>query len=175
MEHDIRDLFQENDDFKKDLPKSHREDFIKKLNKNNTPKPKWKFGTTYKIAASVALILSLMYFFSIKTDDIDNTNSFENQFSKIEKDYLKNIDKEWKQFKKITTDTLLIRKYEEKLNNFNDDYKKITNQLKEFPNDINLLESLITNLQRRLQLIKEINEHIKELNPKNTSNETIYI
>ncbi len=175
MERDIRDLFQENDDFKKDLPKSHREDFIKKLNKNNTQKPKWKFGFAYKIVAFVALILSLMYFFSIKTDDIDNTNSFENQFSKIENDYLKNIDKEWKQFTEITKDTLLIKKYEEKLNDFNDDYKKIINQLKEFPNDINLLESLINNLQRRLQLIKEINEHIKELNQKNTSNETIYL
>ncbi|APZ45773.1 hypothetical protein BW723_05440 [Polaribacter reichenbachii] len=175
MERDIRDLFRENDDFKKDLPKSHREDFLKKINKNITQKPKWKFGIPYKIALAVTVIFSLMYFFNPKTDDVNNINSFENQFSKIENDYLKNIDIEWKQFKEKTTDTLLIRKYEEKLNDFNNDYKKITNQLKEFPNNINLLESLINNLQRRLQLIKEINEHIKELNQKNTSNETIYI
>lgn len=171
MERDIRDLFQENDDFKKDLPKSHRDDFIKKLNKNNTQKPKFK----YKIVAFVVVIFSLIYFFNSNTVDINNTNSFEKEFSKIESDYLKNIDKEWKQFTEITTDTLLIRKYKEKLNDFNNDYKKITNQLKEFPNNINLLESLINNLQRRLQLIRQINEHIKELNQKNTNNETIYL
>lgn len=174
MERDIRDLFQENDHFKKDLPKNHREDFLKKLNKNNAQKPKIKFGIAYRIAVFVALIFCLMYFLNLKTDDVNN-NTFKNQLSKIENEYLQNIDKEWKQFTEITTDTLLIRKYKEKLNDFNNDYKKITNQLKEFPNNINLLESLINNLQRRLQLIKEINEHIKELNQKNTSNETIYI
>ena len=174
MERDIRDLFKVKNDFKKDLPKNHREDFIKKLGEHQTKKEPKKSYKLLKIAASLLLIISsvLLYKNSIS---LPQKSAIELQMQAIEKDYLNSINKEWNSFKEIATDTILVHKYEEKLEKSKLEYQKITKQLKNFPNDINLLESLITNLQRRLQLIKEINEHIKELNPKNTSNETIYI
>ena len=101
--------------------------------------------------------------------------ALEIQFEGIENEYLININKEWNAFIEVANDTILIRKYKEKLKDSNTDYKKITTQLKELPNNINVLESLIDNLQRRLQLIRDIKEHINELNQKKTSNETIYI
>lgn len=174
MEHDIRDLFKVKNDFNKDLPKNHREDFIKKLGEHQPKKELKKSYKFLKIAASLLLIISCVVLYK-NTIALPQKSAIELQMQAIEKDYLNSINKEWNSFKEIATDTILVNKYEEKLKKSKLEYRKITKQLKDFPNDINLLESLITNLQRRLQLIKEINEHIKELNPKNASNETIYI
>ena len=174
MERDIRDLFKVKNDFNKDLPKNHREDFIKKLGEHQPKKESKKSYRFLKIAASLLLIISCVLLYK-NTIALPQKSAIELQMQAIEKDYLISIKKEWNSFKEIATDTILVNKYEEKLKKSKLEYRKITKQLKDFPNDINLLESLITNLQRRLQLIKEINEHIKELNPKNASNETIYI
>lgn len=174
MERDIRDLFKVKNDFKKDLPKNHREDFIKKLGEHQPKKEPKKSYKFLKIVASLLLIISCVLLYK-NTIALPQKSAIELQMQAVEKDYLNSINKEWNRFKEIATDTNLVNKYEEKLEKSKLEYRKITKQLKDFPNDINLLESLITNLQRRLQLIKEINEHIKELNPKNTSNETIYI
>ena len=158
----------------KKLPKAHRKDFIKKLdgvkNSRNT-KSSYYF---LKIAASVLLILFCGYFYQNKYSKPTKT-ALEIQFEGIENEYLININKEWNAFIEVANDTILIRKYKDKLKESDTDYKKITTQLKELPNNINVLESLIDNLQRRLQLIKDIKEHINELNQKKTSNETIYI
>lgn len=174
MEHDIRDLFKNKEYSLKKLPTAHRKEFIKKLdgvkNSRNT-KSSFYF---LKIAASVLLILFCGYFYQNMYSKPTKT-ALEIQFEGIENEYLININKEWNAFIEVANDTILIRKYKDKLKESDTDYKKITTQLKELPNNINVLESLIDNLQRRLQLIEDIKEHINELNQKNTSNETIYI
>ena len=174
MEHDIRDLFKNKEQLIKELPKGHRTDFIKKLDdakKNRTKKIGY---SVLKIAASILLIVCCGYFYQ-NTFSTPIKTAFEIQLEGIENEYLKNIDKEWNSFIEVTNDTILIRNYQEKIKESDIDYKKITTQLKESPNNINVLESLIDNLQRRLQLIRDIKDHINELNQKNTSNETIYI
>ncbi len=170
MERDIRDLFKVEDDFKKGLPKNHREDFIKKLSEHQ-PKKSYRF---LKIAASFLFLISCVIVYN-NINATPQKSAVELQMQAIVKDYLSSINKEWNSFKEIATDTILIKKYEEKLKESKADYQTITKQLKEFPNNVNVLQSLIDNLQRRLQLIKDIKEHINELNPKNASNETIYI
>jgi len=177
MEHDIRNLFDKNELPKKELPKFHREEFIEKLNQSEEKKPKRKSFLFLKIASSIALIISLGYYYLENTSETEiiAKTQIQLQVEKVEKEYLINIDKEWKNFVEVTNDTILIKKYEEKLKEFDLDYNKISFQFKENPNNINVLESLIYNLQRRLQLIKDIKEHVKELNQKNTSNETIYL
>ena len=174
MEHDIRDLFKNKDYPIKKLPKEHRKDFITKLDGVKNSKNKKSSYYFLKFAASVLLILFCGYFYQ-NTNSKPKKTALEIQFEGIENEYLININKEWNAFIEVANDTVLIRKYKEKLKDSNTDYKKITTQLKELPNNINVLESLIDNLQRRLQLIKDIKEHINELNQKKTSNETIYI
>lgn len=174
MEHDIRDLFSKDDFVEKEIPKNHREDFIKKLGKHQ-PKIKTKKSyKTLKIVASVLLIISSVFIYK-NTINTPKKSAFEVQVEEIEEDFLESINKEWNSFIEIATDTVLIKKYEVKLKESITEYQKITTQLKELPNNINVLQSLIDNLQRRLQLIKDIKEHMNELNQKNTSNETIYI
>lgn len=174
MEHDIRDLFSKDDIFEKEIPKNHREDFIKKLGKHQPKKDVKKNYKVLKIVASFLLMISCVFVYK-NTIASPQKSAIEIQMQAIEKDYLCSINKEWNSFKEIARDTILIKKYEEKLKESNADYQKITKQLTVFPNNINVLQSLIDNLQRRLQLIKDIKEHINELNQKNTSNETIYI
>lgn len=174
MKHDIKGLFNKNEHQNKELPKNHREDFIKKLHQLDINNTKRKPFFLLKIASVIVLIAFCGYLYQNSYSKPIKT-AFETQLEGIENEYLINIDKEWNSFIKVANDTILIRKYKEKLKTSDIDYKKITTQLKEYPNNINVLESLIDNLQRRLQLIKDIREHINELNQKKTSNETIYI
>lgn len=173
MKQDIREIFKNDELPKKKLPNFHEDEFLEKLEKFNKKKTKKTFFKTWKIAASIVLIFSVGYYFL--STNTEKTPTLFVQVKKIEKEYLQNIDTEWNTFIKLTDDKNLIERYEQKLKEYATDYKKITKQLKEFPNSINILESLIENLQRRLQIIKDIQEHIKELNQKNISNETIYL
>jgi hypothetical protein len=178
MERNIKDLFKVDEHSDIELPNNHREDFIAKLQFQNKKKQAFKKSSLLKIAVAIVLIFSVsIYVFVDDKSSLENKeeSTFQAQVKAIEKEYLENINTEWQQFLAISNDSILIKKYKIKLKNFDSEYRKITNQLKETPNNINILESLINNLQRRLELVKNIKEHIKELNQKNTSNETIYL
>ncbi|WP_397444752.1 hypothetical protein [Polaribacter sp. R77954] len=178
MERDIRNLFKVDEHSNIELPNNHREDFIAKLQIQNKKKQAFKKSSLLKIAIAIVLIFSAsIYVFVGNQSSLENKeeSTFQAQIKAIEKEYLENINSEWQQFLAISNDSILIKKYRVKLKNFDNEYRKITNQLQKTPNNINILESLINNLQRRLELVKNIKEHIKELNQKNTSNETIYL
>lgn len=173
MKQDIRDLFKREEFPKKKLPISHKEEFLKKLKKGKNKRlQKIKILPFLRVAAFVVLFFSVGIYFQkekgLKT-------AFEIQIERIEKEYLKDIDKEWKAFIKITDDQSLIKRYKEKLQELDDSYKEISEQYSKDSNDISAIEGLIENLQRRLQLLKDIKEHIIELNQKDKSNETIYL
>jgi hypothetical protein len=176
MKQDIRELFK-NDEFpKKELPSSHKEEFLEKLKKAEVRKPKKKkMNFLLKVAASILLLFSVGYFVQNSIDLETQNTALEIQVEQIEKEYLKNIEKEWKAFVKNTDDQNLIKKYEEKLRKLDVSYKEVSKQFKENSENISVLESLIENLQRRLQLLKDIQEHIKELNQKKKNYETIVI
>ncbi len=173
MKQDIRDLFNSDEFPKKKLPVSHQEEFLKKLQEVERKEPRRKKAISFlKAVAIIALVFSVGVY--LQTESGQKT-ALEIQVEEIEKAYLKDIDKEWKAFIKITDDQNLIQKYREKLQELDDSYKEISRQYRKDVNDISVLESLIENLQRRLQLLKEIKEHIIELNQKNKSDETIYL
>lgn len=175
MKQDIRELFKNNELEKKELPSFHEKDFLEKLerfNKNELPK---KHVGKWKIAVSVLLIFSIGYYFLKPAIYINPEPTLFVQVKKIEKEYLSQINNEWKSFVKSTSDKKLVKRYEEKLSNLNISYKEISNELEQDPNNIIVLERLIENLQTRLGILKDIQNHIKELNQKNTSNETITI
>lgn len=174
MEHDIRDLFKENKCSKIEIPKNHRTEFLEKLEHQNKKQNGFQRNTIFKIAASIAILLFCTVYFINSNNEVEKT-PLQIQVAAIEKEYLTNIDKEWDSFIAVAEDSILVNKYKVKMLDFDKDYQKITNELNKTPNNINVLEALINNLQRRLELIKDIKEHVKELNQKNTSNETIYL
>lgn len=173
MEHKIRDLFKNDEISTIEIPKNHREQFLEKLIKQNNKRKSNLKRKRYAIVASVVILISITI--SFLQFNGEEKLPITTQIAEIEKEYLINIEKEWQNFVDVAKDSVLINKYEEKLHDFDTEYQKITSQLKENPNSIYVLESLIENLQRRLELIKNIKEHIKELNQKNTSNETIFL
>jgi len=177
MKRDIRELFKNEEFPKKKLPNFHEEEFLGKLEKLNKKEKSKPFVQIFKIAASIVLILSVGYYFlstesAVKQED---QPTLFVQVKQIEKEYLRNIKTEWDTFVQLTTDHNLIEKYKQKLLNLDINYREASKQFTENHNDINILQSLINNLQLRLELLKDIKEHLKELNQKNTSNETIYL
>lgn len=176
MKQDIRELFKNNEFPKKKLPSSHKEEFLEKLKNSEVVKPeKRRMNFLLKVASSIVLLFSVGYFVQNSMDLETQNTALEIQVEQIEKEYLKNIEKEWKAFVKNTDDQNLIKKYEEKLRKLDVSYKEVSKQFKENSENISVLESLIENLQRRLQLLKDIQEHIKELNQKKKNYETIVI
>lgn len=173
MKQDIRDLFDKDALPKKKLPVPHEEEFMRKLKRAAPLKSrKKKMKPFLKAAATIALLISVGYY--LNKEDIKKT-ALEIHFEQIEKEYLTSINNEWEAFIKITDDQSLIKRYKEKLQELDDSYKEISEQYSKDSNDISAIEGLIENLQRRLQLLKDIKEHIIELNQKNKSNETIYL
>jgi archaellum component FlaC len=89
------------------------------------------------------------------------------QIEAVEAEYLKDIEKEWENFIAIAEDEILVERFKKKLNKLDKDYQEISAQFKNYSNDIMVVESLIDNLQTRLQILKDIQEHIKILNQNN--------
>jgi hypothetical protein len=177
MEHDIRTLFGKEDFEKKELPRSHQKDFIKKLKNASIKKEKKRNYFSYKVASVLMIIIfgASLYFTLNLQEGETNPPLILVKIENIEKEYIANINKEWDRFLKIAKDTILIKRYEKKLYQYHLNYKKLNLEFQQNPNNSVVLEALIANLQRRFTLIKDIQKHIKALNQKNTSNETIYM
>ncbi|OSY88988.1 hypothetical protein WH52_04825 [Tenacibaculum holothuriorum] len=171
MKQDIRTLFKDIDSNEKELPKNHRDDFIIKLNKNSSSKRKL---TKFIAAASVLLIFSLFLFWN-SDEKQEPTHQLITHVKQIEDEYLQNIDTEWNRFIELTNDQKLISKYKVRLDKLSNEYSKISADFSKNPNNINILEKLINNLKYRLQILKDIKEHINLLNQKNNTYETIIL
>jgi len=163
MKRDIRDLFEEDD--LKTLPDNHRTEFLEKLNKQ--PKKKRASFPWLKMAAAllVALIVGFSMFYTKSTNE--NVSSIIAQIEAVEAEYLEDIEKEWENFVTIADDEILVARFKKRLDELDNDYQEIATQFKEDSNNILVIESLVENLQTRLQILKDIQEHIKILNQKN--------
>ena len=126
-----------------------------------------------RIAASIAILLTVGYF--VLTSSEDQPTALQKQVAEIEESYLKQINQEWKTFVKTTNDTELVQYYKDRLDRLKEDYDEISEQFNKEPNSILILEELIANLQKRLELLKNIQEHIQEINKEKKRYETIVI
>ena len=64
-----------------------------------------------------------------------------------------------------------MERFKVRLNELDKDYQEISSQFNQDSNNIAVIESLVENLQTRLKLLKDIQEHIKILNQNNEQNE----
>jgi len=172
MEQDLRKLFETDEFPTKKLPENHVEEFAQKLQKQ-APKKKSSKLLILRIAASIAILIVIGYFALSSSEEQPTT--LQKQVAEIEQTYLKQIDQEWQTFVKIAKDQELVKYYEERLNQLKDDYEEISVQFNKEPNSILILEELIANLQKRLELLKNIQKHIQETNKEKKRYETIII
>ena len=167
MKQDIRDFFKDREDLKVP-PANHRNEFLEKLKKQNqSKKPSLKW---LKIAAVfiVALTVGFSVFYKEK---IENVSPMIAQIEAVEAEYLKEINTEWENFVAIANDEVLVARFKKRLDALDRDYQSISKQFKSDANNIVVVEALVDNLQTRLQILKDIQEHIKILNQKNEQNE----
>lgn len=174
MQKDIRDLLKETHFPAKKLPEKHREEFIQKLKASQKSRKKW-LPTVLKIAAAIALLFSSSYTIIHEInnkDEVLQQTALNKQLKEIEAQYLKAINREWNNFLTLTSDSLLINRYDKKLTELQTDYLDISEQYIQDTKNILVIEALIENLQTRLDLLKDIQEHIQLLNQQNEQHET---
>ena len=171
---DIRDIFKDEEEQNHNmLPKHHRDEFIVKLKAQNTKKQKQFFRINYKYAAILIIGFLFGSLFFLKSELDNKETVLELQLKQIEQEYLSQIDIEWQQFTKYTKDKRLVERYQLKLTDLDKTYKEILSEFQKDKNNILVLESLINNLKLRLQILKDIQQHIKLLNQKSEQNEII--
>ena len=168
MKRDIRELFNKEDDIKHELSPNHREEFLSKLNAEESSKSNKIFWL--KIAAVFVVALSVGYFV-LNREEAEEISPLVAQIEAVEAEYLDNIHAEWINFVAATNDENLVKRYEQKLTDLDNDYQEISEAFKSDTNNILVVELLIANLQTRLELLKDIQEHINILNQKNEQNE----
>lgn len=189
MEQDLREMFKKDREGQKHIIKhGHEERFLKKL-EEATPVQKKTDKGWLKIAASIAIIISiglgLLYFNENDSNMrtvVNNatTDGQKSEFTfgdlspdlkKVESYYVANINMELAKLE-VSPDTKeLIDSFMEQLNNLDLEYKSLNNELKELgPND-QTITALIENLQLRLQLLQKLKRKLNEL--KLSKNEQI--
>jgi len=189
MEHDLRELFKKDREVQNYiLNEGHEERFLKMLEKS-TPAHKKYIRGWLKIAASVAVIVSIgfVFLYFIGKDVnlptvVDNTTVEEQKteftfgdlspdLKKVENYYVVNINMELAKLEVSPNTKELIDSFMEQLNNLNIEYETLNNELKELgPND-QTITALIENLQLRLQLLQKLKRKLNEL--KLSKNEQI--
>jgi len=182
MPKDIREILKEESNDSLKLSSNHRERFEDRLVQLHRPKMKnYRF---LKIAATVALLLSLGYFF-IPKDTIQQTDGDEKvvdlgsvspEMKQIENYYLTAINYEMANLEPTPESKIVLDTYLKKINELTEQYKQLSKNLTEKEINEKTINALITNLQLRLQLLLELKDTIQELKtPKTINNETTTI
>lgn len=165
MKRDIRNLF-ENEEVQntKQLPEHHRVEFLARLKRQSKRKQKPYF----RLSVAAVLLIALTIGFNVfKTEsESEETAPILAQIETLEATYLADIETEWQNFIAIAEDEVLVERFRKKLKELDADYKDIAVQFKTDTNNILVIEALVDNLQTRLQILKDIQKHIKILNQK---------
>ncbi|WP_299130494.1 hypothetical protein [uncultured Winogradskyella sp.] len=167
MKRDIRDLFKAEEDLKP-LPENHSVEFLEKLKKQTKRKPKTIYWLSVAVVAIIALTIGFSMFYNKPSEEISPMLA---QIEAVEAEYLKDIENEWQNFIAIAEDEVLVARFKKKLNELDKDYQEVSKQFKNDANNILVIEALVDNLQTRLQILKDIQKHIKILNQNNEQNE----
>ncbi|WP_456442157.1 hypothetical protein [Psychroserpens sp.] len=170
MKQDIRGLFKVDDATGKQLPDNHKQEFYDKLKSSQTIRESISW-IWLKISAAflIALTVGSLVFFNNSNEVI--VFPIVAQIEAIEDEYLKDIETEWDNFVAIADDEVLIERFRKKLEDLDYSYKEISERFKTDSNNILVIENLVNNLQNRLSLLRNIQQHIKILNQKSEHHE----
>jgi len=177
MKQDIRKILEDKVVSNKKLSESHRAEFITKLKASRSTAKNSQQFIIYRVAAVIVVLITMGYFTynltRIQEPKVSQSQTMIAQMETIEREFLKNIDTEWQNFLMLAKDEKLVKRFEQRLDNLDKDYQEVSQQFKENSNNILIIENLVENLQTRLQLLKDIQEHITILNKQNQDYEII--
>ncbi|WP_420573624.1 hypothetical protein [Kordia sp.] len=163
----IKDILNENDATAETpkLPQGHRADFFAKLSATEEiPSKQHIFHYWKTIAAACVLFLGIgaIVYTNYPTDDVQESSLFT-EMKSIEDQYLQSIAAEWESFQLTAKDQSLVKKYKERLENLDASYQELKQDFLVQKNSLTTLEKMIKNLQMRLTLLQEIQQHLKRL------------
>ncbi|NER16031.1 hypothetical protein [Spongiivirga citrea] len=186
MGQDLRKMFEaEAENSTSKLTSGHENRFLDKLEEALPEKRKGNYPFLWIAAASVVVLVSLgIWYQSLKSVDnpqetIVQIDSEEEKglslgdispdLKKIENYYVSNINYQLSQVESTEETKALFDSYMDQLNELTDEFQLLNKELNEFgPNEL-IVGAQIDNLQKRLQLMLDLNEKIKEL--KESKNE----
>lgn len=175
MSQDLRKLFKEQREKEKhSLGQGHEERFLERLELELPTIKKPAFGW-FKIAASVIVLISLGFFAykqlkseanfepAVVETELEQENSnglslgdLSPDLKKVETYYIANINLEISKLEVSDDTEALISSYMKQLNDLNNEYQRLNQELNELgPND-QTIAALIQNLQLRLKLLLQL-------------------
>jgi hypothetical protein len=181
MAQDIRELFKNDKTPEKNrMPKDHEKRFLKKL-EDALPelKDRRKRWSVMQIAASFVVMLGLSYaafeFFKTPGTIVDpeikkqvvstkTLGDVSPDLKKVEDYYLANINLELSKVKLTSENKALFDSYILRLEMLNMEYDKLSIELTNEGPDELTINALINNLKLRLNLLKRLQEQLKQIN-----------
>lgn len=185
MAQDIRKLFENEQKISNDtMPKGHEARFLEKLDRELPAAPKQSVFTFLNIAASVVILIGLSFgaykFLNTNPEDPTGTNVVATQeesplgklspeLKKVEDYYLANINLELSKIEVTPETKELFEGYLERLEELNNEYKLLSQELTKSGPTEQTINASIENLKLRLNLMYRLNEKLNEL--KNDTNQ----
>lgn len=180
MVQDIRELLKNDQKLSQDkMSKGHEARFLKKLEEElpkDTPKNMFTF---FNVAASVVLLIGLTYggykFVNFNQNTVipevtTNTVAAKTigdvspQLKKVEDYYLASINLELSKMKITSENKELFDGYLARLEDLNNEYNRLTEELIEAGPNEQTVNALIDNLKFRLNLLYRLKDKLNELN-----------
>ena len=175
MEDKLHDFFSENDfDFHE--PKlGHEKRFEKRLNKpaQNHKKPTWKW---LSIAASVVLVFGFWMGNNYQKQQLDLAD-VSRKMEEVQNYFVSTIHQELKTIEKnrnLETETV-IEEALEQLEELEDDYKSFMTELNNSSNSKLIINAMIKNYQKRLEILENVLNRIEQIKNTKTLNNEIYL
>lgn len=192
MAQDIRKLLKNTTDIgQHKMPEGHGKRFAEKLDEAMPRRRRFPFGVM-KIAASVAVVISIGYISYQAFTPSDTENPIENQvvdvpeeeqtvqgitlgdispdLKKVEDYYVTNINVELSKLAVNEENKQLFNGYMTRLTELNDEYQTLNKELNDIGPNEQTVNALIGNLQLRLQLLYKLKEKLNELKKLNNEN-----
>ena len=185
MAQDIRKLFENEQKISNDtMPKGHEARFLEKLDRELPAAPKQSVFTFLNIAASVVILIGLSFgaykFLNTNPEDPTGTDVVATQeesplgklspeLKKVEDYYLANINLELSKIEVTPETKELFEGYLERLEELNNEYKLLSQELTKSGPTEQTINASIENLKLRLNLMYRLNEKLNEL--KNDTNQ----
>jgi hypothetical protein len=182
MAQDIRKLFKEEPKLSgHKMPKGHEARFLDKLDNELPVQPTRSLFTFLNIAASVVILIGLSFgaykYMNQSVEDVIPVEVVETsplgeispQLKKVEDYYLANINLELSKMKVTPDNKEMFDGYLERLEELNNEYAVLADELTTSGPTERTVNALIDNLKLRLNLLYRLKEKLSELN--NVTNE----
>lgn len=179
MERDLRTLYKKTRDQKQKMPEGHLQEFEQLLAANFSKKTKRNTFVYWSVAASLIILVSLVFNpFESKTDDTASgikeqyisLGSLSPELEKVESFYTKGVQLQWATIKANYSNSELLEVTESRMNQLDGNYQVLTEELNEQGPSEDLINAMIENLELRMRLLIQLKGRLNELNKTKDEN-----